>query len=744
MCFTKYLAIEINIMRKILLLLFVFIFTIITKNASAQGASCATADPFCTGVSTTFPSSTTTTAPVGPNYGCLGSEPNPAFYYVQIATAGTLIINISQTDLSGTLVDVDFICWGPFTSPAAGCASGLTSSAVDCSYSASATEVCTIPTALPGQFYILMMTNFAGVPANITFGSDSTSTATTNCSILCNMTAITTIVGPCNPATNTYTLSGVINYTTPPATGTLTVTNSCSGVTQVFSPPFGATTTAYSLAGLPANGAGCTVTAFFSADSLCTFTQAFSAAPSCSVLCNISSITTVPTACNSATQQYDVTGNVNFINAPATGTLTITNSCGGTPVVLTAPFTSPAAYSFTGLTANGAPCNITAVFSANAACTLTQTYTAPPACPIICSISALSATPSACDPATNSYTVGGNVTFINAPATGTLTITSSCGGAVQTFSPPFASPLVYLLTGLPSNGAACSITAVFSADVTCTLTQNYTAPASCTSCPVTAGNNGPLCPGQTLNLTATTIAGATYSWTGPAGFTSTLQNPTITNVTPAMAGNYVVTLSTIAPPCSSSSTTTLVINPKPIIFTSGDESIYIGSTTEIYATGGTGYSWNPPTSLSCSNCDSTFANPSQTTVYCVTVTNATGCIDSACVTVNIQLPCPSNRTMQVPNAFSPNGDGVNDQFCLDGWGDCISAFEVLIFDRWGAKVYESKDPAFCWNGIYKGKLLDPAVFVYFIKATYETEGVSPVAPKGKIDVTKNGNISLVH
>ncbi|MGZ4053687.1 MAG: T9SS type B sorting domain-containing protein [Bacteroidia bacterium] len=714
-----------------------------TKNALSQGADCNTADPFCTGTTYTFPSSTSTTAPVGPNYGCLGSEPNPAFYYLQIATSGTLVVNISQTDASGSAADVDFICWGPFTSPSAGCASGLTGSAVDCSYSASATETCTIPSAVAGQFYILMMTNFAGVPANITAASDPSSTATTNCTILCNMTGITTVVGACNPATNTYGLTGVISYTTPPATGTLTITNSCSGASQVFNPPFGATSTSYSLTGLPANGAGCTVTAIFSADSLCTFTQTFTAAPSCSVTCNISGITTVPTACNPPTQQYDISGNVSFINAPATGTLTITNSCGGTPVVLNAPFTSPAAYTFTGLPANSSSCNITAVFSADATCTFTQAYTAPAPCPIICSISSVTATPSACDPATNSYSVAGNVTFVNPPATGTLTVTSSCGGTIQTLNAPFVSPLAYSLTGLTSNGASCSVTAVFSADATCTFTQNYTAPPSCTLCPVTATNSGPLCAGQTLNLTATTVAGATYSWTGPAGFSSTLQNPVITNVTPAMAGNYVVTLSTTAPPCSSSSTTTFVVNPVPTITTSGDVSVYIGNPALIYAAGGVNYTWNPGTSLSCSTCDSTFASPSQTTVYCVTVANAAGCIDSACITVKIQLPCPSNRTMSMPNAFSPNGDGVNDQFCLEGWSDCISEFEILIFDRWGAKIYESKDPGFCWDGIYHGKLLDPAVYVYFIKATYETEGSSPAAPKGKIDVTKKGNISLV-
>ena len=261
--------------------------------------------------------------------------------------------------------------------------------------------------------------------------------------------------------------------------------------------------------------------------------------------------------------------------------------------------------------------------------------------------------------------------------------------------------------------------------------------------PVSATNNGPLCPGDSLVLTATTVAGATYSWTGPGGFTSTLQNPTISNITAAMAGNYTVSINVISPPCSSTSTTTLVVNPKPTILNSGDITMYIGASTQIFATGGTTYNWSPTTNLNCASCDSTMVNPSQTTTYCATVTNAAGCVDSSCLTVTIVLPCLSNRTMETPNAFTPNGDGINDKFCLDGWDDCISEFEVLIFDRWGAKLYQSKDPSFCWDGIYKGKPLDPAVFVYFIKATYDTEGANPQAPKGKINITKTGRKSNI-
>ncbi len=855
-------------MKKTTLLLLVFAIVFFIPNlVIAQGGDCTTADPFCTGVSYTFPASTTTAAATGPDYGCLLSQPNPAFYYVQIATPGTLIIDISQQTAAGLGTDVDFICWGPFTSPSAGCASGLIGSAVDCSFSTAANETCTIPSALTGQFYILLLTNFEGVAADITFASNGSSTATTNCAILCNMTGLTAVPGPCNPATNTYTLSGVITYADPPTTGTLTVTNSCSGVTQVFNPPFPATSVSYSLAGMPATGAGCTVTAVFSGDPLCTLTTPFTATAPCTVSCLISAVTATPTACNAVTQQYDVSGNVTFVNAPASGTLTITNSCGGTPVVFNAPFTSPAAYSFPGLISNGASCNVTAVFSADPACTFTQAYIAPAPCPVSCSITALTATPSACDPVTNNYSVTGSISFVNPPATGTLTVSSSCGGTVQILSPPFVSPLAYALNGLTSNGSACVVTAVFSADPLCILTQNYTAPASCTLCPVTAANNGPLCAGQTLNLTATTVAGATYSWTGPGGFVSTLQNPTIPATTAAMSGVYTVTINIVTPACSGASSTTVTINALPVVIVNSPTTC-TGISTTLTASGATTYSWSsgeitnpitvPGTSTSytvtgttagctgtavavvtsspppivsfagvnlsgcnpvsasftadqtgnpgatytwnfgdgttgtgpttshvyltngchtvtltvsfgagCSTTDSipcmvnvfaqptanfTFApttidilnptafftnasanstiwawdfgdNTSSTTenpihtwgemgAYPVTLyaSTANGCIDSITYIIYIE----DIVTAYIPNTFSPNADGVNDIFNIYSHGISPDNFEMLIFDRWGNKIYTSRNINEGWNGAVnnRGEVVEIDVYVY--------------------------------
>jgi len=101
-------------MKKIyLLFLLINLFSINT--AFSQGSTCATAQPFCAGGSAlTFPN--TTGVPSPGNLSCLGSTPNPAWFYLQIEDPGTLIFLIQQFDLGGTPRDVDFIAWGPFPS----------------------------------------------------------------------------------------------------------------------------------------------------------------------------------------------------------------------------------------------------------------------------------------------------------------------------------------------------------------------------------------------------------------------------------------------------------------------------------------------------------------------------------------------------------------------------------------------------------------------------------------------------
>ena len=80
----------------------------------------------------------------------------------------------------------------------------------------------------------------------------------------------------------------------------------------------------------------------------------------------------------------------------------------------------------------------------------------------------------------------------------------------------------------------------------------------------TASNNGPICQGMTLNLTASTEASASYNWTGPNGFSSALQNPSIPHATTAASGTYSVT-ATIGGCASAAGTTAVTVNPPVVL-----------------------------------------------------------------------------------------------------------------------------------------------------------------------------------
>lgn len=486
-------------------LLFLSISLIFLVNiGKSQGTDCFTADPFCTGTTYTFPNSTST-ADLGA-IDCLGTSPNPAWYYLDIATSGDINIHIEQYDLAGNPIDVDFILWGPVTSVVSGCAGGIpTAPVVDCSYSTAAVEDAYIPSAVAGETYLLLLTNFADVAGNITF-SQTAGTGATDCSILCGVTGFTAVPGPCTGA-NIYTVNGTLTITTPPITGTATFTNSCGGAPIVFNAPFPGSMS-YSWAGLPANGAGCTISVVFSADATCNSTVPYVAPGPCTSSCLITFFDaniSAPT-CGALGGTYGITGTVNTSSPPASGTLTVSSSCGGSQV-FSAPFAAAIPYSLTGITANGLPCTITAVYSADPACTASIAYVAP-TCP--CNMNSLFVNIGACNTATNTYTVTIDLDFSSPPAGGVLTI-DVCG-SIQTFSPPFVTPMTVVFTGLPVGVGLCNVTATFSASPGCTIGLSYTAPADC-SCPADAGtftttmtgsglNNFVLCENDVINITS--------------------------------------------------------------------------------------------------------------------------------------------------------------------------------------------------------------------------------------------------
>jgi gliding motility-associated-like protein len=69
----------------------------------------------------------------------------------------------------------------------------------------------------------------------------------------------------------------------------------------------------------------------------------------------------------------------------------------------------------------------------------------------------------------------------------------------------------------------------------------------------------------------------------------------------------------------------------------------------------------------------------------------------------------------IPNAFSPNGDGVNDVFKIETGDVILYEFNMKVFNRWGTLMFESDDYSRGWNGRFKNNILQPDVFIYAIE-----------------------------
>lgn len=202
------------------------------------------------------------------------------------------------------------------------------------------------------------------------------------CGSVCNLSALVVNPTACDPATGTYDLSGSVNFSNQPATGTL-IFEDCWGNQDVY--PVGSLsggTQTYSLPGLPADGAPCDVTAYFSDDPTCTITTAFTAPPPCAPSCWMSFLQVNIGACQTATQTYDLDGWVDFTDPPTTGTLIIEDCWGNQDVYPVGSLSGGTqTYSIPGLPADGGPCDVIAYFSDDPACTITLSYTAPNPCP---------------------------------------------------------------------------------------------------------------------------------------------------------------------------------------------------------------------------------------------------------------------------------------------------------------------------------------------------------------------------
>lgn len=157
------------------------------------------------------------------------------------------------------------------------------------------------------------------------------------------------------------------------------------------------------------------------------------------------------------------------------------------------------------------------------------------------------------------------------------------------------------------------------------------------------------------------------------------------------------------------------VKPLPTVKAGQDHIIIRGQEVPIDATSPNqvSYVWSPDYKLSCTNCPSPLASPEVDTSYKVTAINEFGCKAEDELDIRVIEDC-AGKMVYVPNTFTPNGDGQNDELKVYGPG-VASVKLVRIFNRWGQLVFETNDPNnIGWDGTFKNEILNPGVFVYYM------------------------------
>jgi gliding motility-associated-like protein len=223
-----------------------------------------------------------------------------------------------------------------------------------------------------------------------------------------------------------------------------------------------------------------------------------------------------------------------------------------------------------------------------------------------------------------------------------------------------------------------------------------------------------ICQGTSVVLKGNNDPGYVYAWS-PANLLNddALPSPT---ATPAQTTVFhLVIADATCRQYDSAFDIQVVVNDTPTVTAGKANNINCSTlTAQLTATGATSYSWLPSTGLSDPLSASPVATISETTQFVVQGTNAEGCTSYDSVTVAVAKT--GENAYGLPNSFTPNGDGINDCFGLRNWGS-ITLLEFSIYNRWGQKVFETKNPSDCWDGRFQGEIQPSGGFIYIIKAS---------------------------
>ena len=304
--------------------------------------------------------------------------------------------------------------------------------------------------------------------------------------------------------------------------------------------------------------------------------------------------------------------------------------------------------------------------------------------------------------ATNNLTLClGTSAQLNVTGAGNYLWNPAQGLSCTTCANPIASPLIttpYVVS--TSNGFGC---AAFD-----TVVVTVIQPMNLTVSP-----NDSICIGESSNLLA--IGATTYAWDPAATLSSTsVANPV---ATPRITTSYRVVGYDGFNCFTDTAFVTVAVGRFPTVNLGPDLVLATGTLHPLASSVTNGpiaqWLWTPAANLNCATCPLPVATIKKDVSYVVRVTTAYGC--SASDTMNIKVFCENSQVF-VPNAFTPDGDGLNDVLMVRGKG-IVSVKFFRVFNRWGELVFERSNfppnvASFGWNGKVKGVTGPPDVFVY--------------------------------
>ena len=253
---------------------------------------------------------------------------------------------------------------------------------------------------------------------------------------------------------------------------------------------------------------------------------------------------------------------------------------------------------------------------------------------------------------------------------------------------------------------------------------------------VSNSNNSPICSGQQLNLSATsTTTGVSYKWTGPAGFSSTLQNPTISSASPTNSGNYIVTAKLYGCVAKDTTTANVIATNASAIIATGSSPICERDTLFLNATVGTvanSYSWTGPGGFSSSSKDTlrTNAMPAMSGDYVFTA-YYTGCTVKDTVTVEVK-PMALNRTI-----------GSNSPVCTDNTLSLTaSSSSTGVAYTWiGPNSFVATTPSANIGGVTMSNA-GKYVVTYQLNGCITKDSVTVVVNQSPLPITASANTPL--